>query len=257
MALKKSGKPEPDRGAGRSFYAGPAFEGPEVDDADLLDGDTAREAINALEELASQPDQPFFLAVGFANPHVPWVSPRKYWNLYDPEQIPLAPNPFLPKDAPSFAAKSGDDFFWYGNVPGDRVLPESFQRQCLQGYLAAISYIDAQVGLLLDSLDTLSLEEDTIVVLWGDHGYYMGEHSWWGGKHNNYEGATRVALIIVAPGQSQPGSRTESLVEFVDIAPTLTELCHLPAEPGFEGQSLKPLLTDSNATVKEAAKLVS
>ncbi|MBI2479308.1 MAG: sulfatase-like hydrolase/transferase, partial [Planctomycetia bacterium] len=133
--------------------------------------------------LAKNPDQPFFLAVGFSNPHVPWVAPQKYFDLYDPEQLPLAKNEFLPANAPSFAATSGQDFRWYGNVP-EGPLAEPFKRACLHGYLAAISYVDALVGRLLDTLDETGLAENTVVVFWTDHGYYMGEHTWWGAKHN-------------------------------------------------------------------------
>ncbi len=253
QALRDAGKKEPEKGAGRSSYAGPAFEAPALGDEDLLDGDTAREATEVLRGLASKPEQPFFLAVGFSNPHVPWVSPKAYWDLYDAASLPMAPNPFLPRNAPAFAATSGDDFYWYGNVPKDRKLSESFKRQCLHGYLAAISYIDAQVGRLLNELDALKLTEETVVVLWGDHGYYMGEHTWWGGKHNNYEGATRVPLIVAAPGQQAHGVKSQALVEFVDLAPTLADLCGLPAESGFEGVSLKPLLDDPRVTVKPQA----
>jgi arylsulfatase A-like enzyme len=250
---KQSGKQPPQKGEGSIGYATPAFEAPEVGDEDLLDGDTAREGVAALQDFAKKPDQPFFLAVGFANPHVPWVAPKKYWDLYDPAKIPMAPNQFPPQNAPDFAAQSGADFYWYGNVPKDRKLSEDFKHQCLHGYLAAISYIDAQVGRLLDTLDKTGLAENTLVILWSDHGYYMGEHSWWGGKHNNYEGATRATLILALPGQKVRGAKTDALVEFVDIAPSLTELCGLPAEKGFEGRSFVPLLADPKASVNEAA----
>jgi iduronate 2-sulfatase len=252
-ALLASGKPIPKKGQGGPGYAGPAFEAPAVADDDLLDGDTAREAVGVLRELAKKPEQPFFLAVGFANPHVPWVAPRPYFDLYDPAALPLAANPFPPREAPGFAAKSGDDFYWYGNVPKDRKLSELFERECLQGYLAAISYIDAQVGRVLRELEATGLAKNTVVVLWGDHGYYMGEHGWWGGKHNNYEGATRVALIVATPDARAAGAHTKALAEFVDIAPTLADLCGLPPVSTFEGRSLTPLLADPKGSVQDAA----
>jgi iduronate 2-sulfatase len=248
-----TGTRPPQKGQGSIGYATPAFEAPEVGDDDLLDGDTAREGVGILRDLAKKPAQPFFLAVGFANPHVPWVAPKKYWDLYDPAKIPMAPNQFLPRNAPAFAAKSGDDFYWYGNVPKDRNLPEEFKRQCLHGYLAAISYVDAQVGRLLDTLESTGLAKNTVVILWSDHGYYMGEHSWWGGKHNNYEGATRATLMLAVPGHGTQGAKTDALVQFVDIAPSLTELCGLPREPGFEGRSFVPLLADPKGSINEAA----
>ncbi|MCB1208886.1 MAG: sulfatase [Verrucomicrobiales bacterium] len=250
---KARGVTPPAKGEGSINYAAPAFDSVNCADDDLLDGDTARNAIAQLKEHAKTPGQPFFLAVGFANPHVPWVSPKKYWDLYDPAKIPLATNEFLPKDAPGFAATSGRDFLWYGNVPRTAELPEPFKRQCLHGYLAAISYVDAQVGRLISTLKETGLDKNTIVVFWSDHGYYMGEHTWWGAKHNNYEGATHNAFIISVPGMKQAGRKTQSIVQSVDIAPTLTELCGLPKNTGFEGRSLKPVLDDPNVDVNDAA----
>jgi iduronate 2-sulfatase len=251
--FRRSGKPIPETGGERPFYAGPAFEAPEVADEALLDGDTAREAVAALRALTSKPDQPFFLAVGFANPHVPWVAPKKYWDLYQPETLPMATNQFTPKNAPEFAATTGADFYWYGNVPKDRRLSPEFKRQCLHGYLAAISYIDAQVGRVLAALEASGQADNTIVFLWGDHGYYMGEHSWWGGKHNNYEGATRAPLIVAVPGAKTAGQRTNALVEFVDLYPTLAELAGLSAPATIEGTSFAPLLKNPKLPWKRAA----
>jgi arylsulfatase A-like enzyme len=251
--MKARGEPIPKRGKKLPIFRGPAFEAPDLADDALLDGDTAREALVAMRELAAKPQQPFFLAVGFSNPHVPWVTPKKYWDLYRREDIPLPPNQFAPKNAPEFAAKSGDDFYWYSNVPKDRVITPEFGRQCLHGYLAAISYVDACVGRLLDELDKLGLREKTIVVFWGDHGYYMGEHSWWGGKHNNYEGATRAPLLVAVPNQKTAGQKTKALVEFVDIFPSLADLCGLPPSPGVEGTSFKPLLENPKRRWKKAA----
>jgi arylsulfatase A-like enzyme len=244
---KASGRALPTKGENAPFYGGPAFEAPDLAADDLLDGDTTREAIVALRDLAAKPGRPFFLAVGFANPHVPWVAPKKYWDLYRTEAMPLPENRYAPKNAPEFAAKSGDDFYWYANVPKDRQISPEFGRQCLHGYLAAISYVDHCIGRLLAELDRLGLREKTVVVFWGDHGYYMGEHNWWGGKHNNYEGATRAPLIVAAPGRKSAGARSPALVEFVDIYPSLVELCRLPAPAdaaGLEGRSFVPLLDD-------------
>lgn len=249
---KAKGTVIPQKGKGSRTAAVPAFEAVDCGDDDLLDGDCAINAIAQLKEHAKNPAQPFFLAVGFANPHVPWISPKKYWDLYDRSKIPLANNEFLPKDAPVFAATSGQDFRWYSNVPeGD--LPEPFKRECLHGYLAAISYVDAQVGRLMAALEETGLAKNTIVVFWSDHGYYMGEHTWWGAKHNNYEGATRNCLIIAEPGMKHAGSKTDALAQSVDLAPTLTALCGLPEYTGFQGRSLKPVLDDPTAKVNDAA----
>lgn len=242
--LRAEGIGDPDKGPQKPFYAGPAFESPDCEDDELTDGDIAREAVQALGELAKKPEQPFFLAVGFVNPHVPWVAPKRYHDLYDPADIRIPDNRYPPRDAPSYAARSGDDFYWYGNVPKDRNITNQFGTRCLHGYLAAISYVDACVGRVLDELDRLGLRDETVVVFWSDHGYYMGEHNWWGGKHNNYEGATRAPLIVAAPGMKAAGQTTDALVEFVDIYPTLAELAGLPVPDGLEGTSFAPLLND-------------
>lgn len=249
--MKAAGKPIPRRGQGAAFYAGPAFEAPDVPDDELTDGDIGREAVATLKDLAEKREQPFFLAVGFHNPHVPWIAPRRYWDLYHAEDIPLPDNPYPPKNAPRFAARTGADFFWYGNTPKDRVVTPEFGRKCLHGYLAAVSYIDAQVGRLLDTLAETGRERDTLVILWGDHGYYMGEHGWWGGKHNNYEGATRAPLIVAVPRQEKRGVECDALVEFVDIYPSLVEICGLPPADGTQGRSFKPLIDNPKADTKD------
>jgi len=255
-ALKATGKPIPQKGENAPFYGGPAFEAPDLADEDLLDGDTVREAMLAMGDLAKKSEQPFFLAVGFANPHVPWVAPKKYWDLYRSMDLPLPENRYAPRNAPTFAATSGADFYWYGNVPKDRQITPEFGRECLHGYLAAISYVDAGVGRLLAELDRLGLRDKTVVIFWGDHGYYMGEHNWWGGKHNNYEGATRAPLIVSMPGMKAAGKKTDALVEFVDIYPSLVELCGL-AQPGdgarLEGRSFALLLDDPKRPWDKAA----
>jgi iduronate 2-sulfatase len=248
-ALREAGKLDPDTkftpgkvNKDMPIYATPAFEAPDVADDALTDGDCAKKAIECLRELAQKPEQPFFLAVGFVNPHVPWVAPKKYFDLYNPADIKIPENRYPPHNAPAYAAKSGDDFYWYGNVPKDRNITDDFGRQCLQGYMAAISYVDACVGRVVDELERLKLADNTIVIFWGDHGYYMGEHNWWGGKHNNYEGATRAPLMIRVPGLKTAGQKTDRLVEFVDIYPSLAELCGLPKASGLEGLSFVPLL---------------
>jgi iduronate 2-sulfatase len=252
-AEKAAGRTPPPLGKGAAQFAAPAFEAPDMADDDLLDGDTAREAVARLRALAADSARPFLLAVGFANPHVPWVAPKKYWDLYDRARLPLATNGFAPRGAPAFAAATGTDFTWYANVPASAPYPESFQRECLHGYLAAISYIDAQIGRLLAALEATDLARRTVVVLWGDHGFYMGEHGWWGGKHNNYEGAVRVPLLIARPDGVGGGRTTRALTELVDLAPTLVALCGLPAEPGFEGRSLAPLFARPEDSVRDAA----
>jgi iduronate 2-sulfatase len=252
---KANRRPLPAKGKGAASFASGAFESVDCADDELLDGACAREAIAQLREFAEKPGQPFFLAVGFANPHVPWVAPKKYFDLYDPAKLVLPANNYPPKDAPEFAAQTGNDFLQYAGVPQTKPLPPEFGRQCLHAYLAAISYVDAQVGRLLATLEETGLAKNTIVVFWGDHGYYMGEHSWWGGKHNNYHGATRVPLLVAVPNQKSAGQHTRGFVELVDLYPSLAELCGLPAPrdaAGLEGTSFAPLLAEPNRPWKNA-----
>jgi iduronate 2-sulfatase len=149
------------------------FESRDVADDELLDGQIADEAIRELDELK---DRPFFLAVGFHRPHMPWVAPAKYWQMYDRESIQLAANPQPPQGAPKFANNNGSEFRRYKGVPKKGPIPEAMARQAIHGYYASVSYMDAQIGRVLDELDRLGLRDKTIVVLWGDHGYQLGDH---------------------------------------------------------------------------------
>ncbi|MCA9051179.1 MAG: sulfatase [Planctomycetaceae bacterium] len=240
--------PKPSRGKLRA--RGPAFESSDVSDNTFHDGALADMAVEALRECAER-DEPFWLGVGFIRPHLPFVAPKKYWDLYDPEKISLAPNPFLPKGAPPYAITSGGELRNYHGIPqGD--IPDDLARQLKHGYYAAISYMDAQVGRVLDELDRLKLAENTIIVLWGDHGWKLGEHASWC-KHTNVENDTNAPLMIAVPGMKSAGSRTQSLAEFVDIYPTLVELCQLPTPSHLEGISLVPVLSNPKTAVKSAA----
>ncbi|MFT5130779.1 MAG: iduronate 2-sulfatase, partial [Rhodothermales bacterium] len=209
---------------------GPLLEAPDVPDATLYDGKVAESAVVTLGELASK-KQPFFLAVGFIKPHSPFVAPKKYWDLYDPEAIPLGDSPY-PTGAPAFASHGSHEMRRYTDQPKRGALDA---RQLKHGYLACISYIDAQVGRVLDELGRLKLADDTIVVFLGDHGYHLGEHGLWG-KTTNFELDTRVPLIIRAPG-IKPGP-TPAFAELLDLYPTLCELAKLPPAPQLEGISL-------------------
>ncbi|HVV00195.1 MAG TPA: sulfatase [Verrucomicrobiae bacterium] len=222
---------------------------PDVPDNGLEDGQIADHAIRALEEIK---DQPFFLGVGFRRPHLPYVAPLRYWNLYDPKTLALAPNPFLPKDAPAFASNNASELRRYKGVPKQGPTPDELARRLIHGYYASISYVDAQVGRLLAELDRLHLRDKTIIVLWGDHGYQLGEHATWT-KRTDWEIATRVPLMMSVPHQTTAGRKTEALVEFVDLYPTLAELCGLKPPPGLEGLSFVPLLKNENVPWKSAA----
>ena len=231
---------------------GPVYECADVPDNTYTDGKVADLAVKTLQEI-SRKSEPFFLAVGFIKPHLPWVSPKKYWDLYDPAKIELAPNPFLPIDAPAYAINPNDgEIRAYRGVPPEGPIPPDVARKLKQAYFAGVSYSDAQVVKVLDELDRLGLRTNTIVILWGDHGWKLGEHAAWG-KHCNVENDLNAPLILSAPGMKNAGAHTDALVEFVDIYPTLCELAGLPLPGHLEGSSFKPLLDDPNRTWKPAA----
>jgi choline-sulfatase len=229
---------------------GPAFEGADVPDNTFQDGKVAELAVQTLGEMAKK-NQPFWLGVGFIKPHLPFVAPKKYWDLYDPAKIQLAPNPFRAKDAPEYAVQPGGELRNYKDIPQGPI-PDELARQLKHGYYAAISYMDAQLGKALDELDRLKLRDNTIIVLVGDHGWKLGEHGAWC-KHTNVENDTHAPLLISVPGMKNAGSSNAALVEFVDIYPTLAELCGLSLPKHLEGTSLVPLLNNKAKAVKTAA----
>ena len=238
------------KGGVKQGSRGPAFESADVPDDEYLDGAVADLAVEALRSLKAQ-KEPFFLAVGFAKPHLPFIAPKKYWDLYDPARIALASNPYRPEGAPTYAVESGGELRSYADIPSGH-LPDDLARTLKHGYYAAISYMDAQVGKVLDELDRLSLRENTVVVLWGDHGWKLGEHDAWC-KHSNVELDTHVPLIVAAPGQTKPGQSTKALVEFVDLYPTLAELAGLKPPAHLEGTSFLPVLQSPDRPWKSAA----
>ena len=238
---------------------GLATEAPDLPDNVLADGEIADRAIRALYDLKERQsfgvgnNQPFFLAVGFLKPHMPFIAPKKYWDLYDPAKLTVATNNYPPKNAPPIASQ----VFWnemraQSDITSDGTLSPDVGRRLVHGYYACISFIDAQVGRILDELDRLGLSKNTIVVLWGDHGYHLGEHSLWA-KLTNFEGATRSPLIVSAPGMPAAGKKTDALVEFVDVFPSLCDLAGLPQPDHLEGTSFAPLLTDPDRPWKTAA----
>ncbi|MDP3070278.1 MAG: sulfatase [Opitutaceae bacterium] len=229
---------------------GPAFEGADVPDDTFADGKVATLAVAALGEIARK-KEPFFLAVGFVKPHLPFVAPKKYWDLYDPAKIQLAPNKFRPKDAPDYAVQPGGEMRAYHGIPAGSI-PDDLARQLKHGYYAAISYMDAQLGRVLDELERLDLRKNTIVILWGDHGWKLGEHDAWC-KHTNTENDTNTPLLLSLPGMKHAGAKTNGLVEFVDVYPTLAELAGLPLPAHLEGLSFKPLLENPTRAWKQAA----
>lgn len=227
-----------------------AAEAANVPDNAYIDGIVCNAAVAALAELHRH-DGPFFLAVGFRKPHLPFCAPQKYWDLYSRSRIPLPATNEHPQDAPELAVRSWRELEGYTDIPQHGQLSQEKVRELRHGYYACISYVDAQIGRLLDELARLKIADDTVIVLWGDHGYHLGEQGLWT-KANNYELSTRVPLIISAPGQERAGAKTDALVELVDVYPTLTDLCGLDVPAGVEGISLKPLLIDPNRAWKQA-----
>lgn len=230
---------------------GPATECADVPDETYTDGKIALEAVKRLKQLKAIPGKPFFLAVGFAKPHLPFVAPKQYWDLYKRSEIPLAEFREAPEGAPSFAPQYGGELRQYFGIPTNRVLPHDLQRELIHGYYAATSYVDAQIGKVLSALDELGLAKDTIVVLWGDHGWHLGDHSIWC-KHTNYEEANRIPFLISAPGV-KASQRTKAFAETVDLYPTLCELADIPLPIQPDGKSLVKILRDPAASNKDHA----
>jgi arylsulfatase A-like enzyme len=238
-------------GKKRKEARGPAYESSDVPDETFHDGALGTMAVEALGTIAKK-DQPFWLGVGFIRPHLPFVAPKKYWDLYNAAEIRLAPNPYPPKGAPDYALTSGGELRSYHGIPTTGPISEEQARQLKHGYYAAISYMDAQVGRVLDELERLGLADNTIVILWGDHGWKLGEHGSWC-KHTNDENDTNSTLLISVPDMKTAGERTEALVEFVDIYPSLAELCALPLPSHLEGSSFAPVLDEPAREWKKAA----
>lgn len=225
-------------------------------DEDLPDGLIAQKAISELKRL-NQQAQPFFLAVGFLKPHLPFVAPKKYWDLYDGKNLPLSPTPDMPKNIPPDAVqRSGEMFGNYQGQPekGGRGirLSDDYAMHLRKSYFAAVSYTDAQVGKLMQTLKETGLDKNTIVVIWGDHGWHLGDHTVWG-KHTLFERSLRSAFMIRTPNMKQAGIHNEAIVESVDIYPTLLELGQISAPNPLAGKSLVPILKNPKATLAKPA----
>jgi len=227
---------------------GPFYEIADVGDNAYIDGQTCEKTIMDMRRLAKM-DQPFFLACGFVRPHLPFYAPKKYWDLYDREKITLADYRKRPKNAPKSLKGSGEIHSYHDR--GIKYNSEQFHKIARHGYYACVSYADALVGKLLAELDSLNLREDTIVIVWGDHGWNLGENDFWG-KHTLLETSTRAPLIISAPGFKK-NVTTDSIVELLDLYPTLCELTGIEAPEHLEGKSMVGLLRDPQSPGKKLA----
>ena len=224
----------------------------DVPDEAYYDGRIANLAIEALRVLANK-KQPFFLGVGMWKPHTPFNAPKRYWDMYDRDQVPAARPPDRPKNAPDLASHANHELM---GLPPDyapmRSIDEAAKQELRHGRYAVISYADAQIGKVLDELDRLGLAENTVVALITDHGLQVGEHGSYG-KMTLYKLDTRVPLIVAGPGVTKTGTKTQSLAELIDVYPTLADLCGLPRPDGVDGVSLKPVLQDPGACVNAGA----
>lgn len=231
---------------------GPATEnGGNVPDNAYGDGKIADEAVARLEAFAKKPEQPFFLAVGFTKPHLPFVAPGKYWDLYDRKKIAV-PSRENAKNSPKYAHSPWGELKWYADIDVKAVtLDDDKTRELIHGYYASVSYMDRNVGHVLAALEKLGLKDNTIVILWGDHGWYLGDFGDWC-KHTNEEIATHVPMIIRVPGKTK-GQKTNALAEFVDVYPSLCELAGLPVPEHCQGHSFNELLGNPERKWKQAA----
>ena len=235
----------------------PSTECIDVPDNAYVDGANALQAKDIIIQLGKK-NEPFFFAVGLSKPHLPFVAPKKYWDLYNREDMPVATFQGKPKNAVDIAMHNAGELRLYSDIPPliaftdqkdyGLTLPLDKQKELIHGYYAAVSYTDAQVGILLNTLDSLGLTNNTIIVLWGDHGWHLGDHNLWC-KHTNFEQAAKAPLIIAAPGVSP--NKTKSSSEFVDIFPTLCDLAGLQIPAHLDGKSLVPVMKNPSVSIKE------
>lgn len=225
------------------------YEMANVDDDAYFDGQIAAKTIEDLRRLKEK-GEPFFLATGFLKPHLPFNAPLKYWNLYPEEMIHLPDNYYPPKDAPAKAIHNFGELRNYFGIPAEGPVNDEMARTLIRGYYACVSYTDAQIGRVMNALKELELDKNTIVILWGDHGWQLGEHSIWC-KHANFKTSLHAALIISAPGK-KGNQKTEALVEFIDIFPSLCELAGLEKPEQLHGRSFVPLMEDPDLLWKKA-----
>ena len=229
---------------------GPAFEAPDVADDDYADGKNTNLAIARLRKWARTGER-FFLALGYYKPHLPFNAPKRYWDLYPPEKVRLPAQTDWPEDVPKIALMNWGELRQYAGIPAKGRCPEALTRELIRGYCACVTYTDALIGRVLAELDRLGLRDNTVIVLWGDHGWKLGEYSAWC-KHSNFELDTHVPMIFAGPGVPKAVA-TPALTEFVDIYPTLCELCGLDVPKHCEGTSAVGAMKNPKRPWKSAA----
>lgn len=234
----------------RENSRGPAYECADVPDNAYFDGKIANKTISDLHRLKKR-EEPFFLAAGFRKPHLPFNAPKKYWDMYKRKNIEFPDYMKKPKNAPEEAMHNWAELRTYGGeIPDTGSLNDSLAKTLIHGYYACVSYIDNQIGKILDEVQQLGLEKNTIIVLWGDHGWHLREHGLWC-KHCNFEKVLNAPLIIKVPGMKKD-VETDALTEFVDIYPSLCDLCHIPKPDHLQGKSFVPVLKNPDQKWKEA-----
>jgi len=231
---------------------GPAYEAPDVPDNAYHDGKMTDMAIEKMSELKSG-DKPFFMAVGYIKPHLPFCAPKKYWDMYDVNEIEQATNTYMPENASQYFNYTFGELRNYAGIPkGTEVFSDTLNKNLKHGYYASVSYMDAQLGRLLVGLKENGLDKNTIVILWGDHGWKLGEHGMWC-KHTQFELDNHVPMLIKVPGKKSAGKKTNALVEFVDIYPSLCDLAGIELPNHLQGTSFTPLVDNPDLDWKEGA----
>ncbi len=233
---------------------GPAYECADVPDNAYVDGYNTDLAIATLQELAENKQKPFFLALGFNKPHLNWIAPKKYWDLYDRQQIPMSAQVAGPRDGAAMGVHSSFELRVRSGIPKTGEIDPELARTLKHAYLACVSYVDAQLGRMMRALDAAGVRDNTIIIVWGDNGFHLGEMGMWG-KATDYEFATRVPLLLWTPGMpaGSRGKKTDALVELIDIFPSLCDLAGLRKPVQLEGTSFAPLLGNPGRPWKQAA----
>ena len=229
----------------------PIIEYPDVDDYAYNDGKITLKAIDKFREFSSN-GKPFFMAIGYVSPHLPFIQPKKYWDMYDHDKIKLADNTYQPINSPDIAIEAQHNSAElrknYLGIPKNGLLDDNLSRDLIHGYYASVSYMDAMIGDLIKGLEDSGLRENTTIVLWSDHGYFLGEHGFWC-KHSTFYEAVQTPLIISSPKYSST-ENSDSFTELVDIYPTLCELAGIDPPTYVQGKSLTPVLENPNTILK-------
>lgn len=234
---------------------GPAYEAGEVPDHYYSDGYDTQRAIATLNEMvADDVEKPFFLGLGFKKPHLNWVAPKRYWDLYDPDDITLAEHQTAPEDGAAMGLHASFELRVRHGIPKDGPIGPELARTLRHAYLACTSYVDAQIGYMIEALEASGQRENTVIMVWADHGWHLGDMGVWG-KATNYEIATRVPLIVWTPDlpRSSRGAKSMALVELIDMYPTLCDLAGLELPSHLEGTSFAPVLENPKRKWKTAA----